>query len=113
MILNKKSIYLGNINEVNHALVEQTSIYIGNVNEANIGLVDLQVKGVLKDDDYRSLHSNSTSRDWKVKETTFLNIEKLVHYETNLSRPSYHPRRYIFPNYIHYFRTRISSADYA
>lgn len=112
MILNKKSIYLGNINEVNHALVEQTSIYIGNVNEANIGLVDLQVKGVLKDD-YRSLHSNSTSRDWKVKETTFLNIEKLVHYEINLSRPSYHPRRYIFPNYIHYFRTRISSADYA
>jgi hypothetical protein len=54
-------------------LVEQTSIYIGNLNEANIAQVDLQVK-VLKDD-YRSLHSNSTSRDWKVKESIFQNIE--------------------------------------
>lgn len=57
-----------------HALVEQTSIYIGNINEANIALVDPQVKGVLKDD-YRSLHYNSASRDLKVKESIFRNIE--------------------------------------
>jgi hypothetical protein len=50
--------------------VEQASIFIGNVNEAKIALVDLQVKGVLKDD-YISLHSNSTLRDWKVKKKPF------------------------------------------
>ena len=55
-------------------LVKQTSIYIANINEANIAQVDLRVKGVLKDD-YRSLHSNSTTRDWKVKESIFQNIE--------------------------------------